>query len=111
VPKCGQLIGHAWLLLLQGNTLRQVVCGNPNASCGTENCGHLIPSLFDKVAARNEESKRSEVIQMIIEKFTDAEVAVLRYQLLRTMADPLEVAEILRDFVVTSHSAVERGRS
>jgi len=48
---------------------------------------------------------------MIIEKFTDAEVAVLRYQLLRTMADPLEVAEILRDFVVTSHSAVERGRS
>jgi len=38
---------------------------------------------------------------MMIEKFTDAEVAVLRYQLLRTMADPLEVAEILRDFVVT----------
>ena len=38
---------------------------------------------------------------MVIEKFTDAEVSVLRYQLLRTMADPLEVAEILRDFVVT----------
>ena len=38
---------------------------------------------------------------MMIEKFTDAEVSVLRYQLLRTMADPLEVAEILRDFVVT----------
>jgi hypothetical protein len=43
----------------------------------------------------------SELIQMMIEKFTDAEVAVLSYQLLRTMADPLEVAEILRDFVVT----------
>ena len=38
---------------------------------------------------------------MMIEKFTDAEVSVLRYQLLRTMADPLELAEILRDFVVT----------
>jgi hypothetical protein len=35
------------------------------------------------------------------EKFNDAEVSVLRYQLLRTMADPLEVAEIVRDFVVT----------
>ncbi len=35
------------------------------------------------------------------EKFTDSEIAVLRYQLLRTMADPLELAEILRDFAVT----------
>ena len=38
---------------------------------------------------------------MMIEKFTDAQVSVLRYQLLRTMADPLEEAAILRDFVVT----------
>jgi len=38
---------------------------------------------------------------MCDEKFTDAEVSVLRYQLLRTMSDPMEVAEILRDFVVS----------
>jgi hypothetical protein len=35
------------------------------------------------------------------EKFTNSEVSVLRYQLLRTFPDPLEVAEILRGFVVT----------
>lgn len=35
------------------------------------------------------------------DKFTDSEVSVLRYQLLRTMADPLELAEILRDFAAT----------
>jgi hypothetical protein len=35
------------------------------------------------------------------DKFTEAEVSVLRYQLLRSMADPLQLAEILRDFAVT----------
>ena len=35
------------------------------------------------------------------DKFTDAEVAVLRYQFLRLMSDPLEVADTLREFVVT----------
>ena len=35
------------------------------------------------------------------EKFTDAQLAVLRYELLQMMADPLQVAEIVRDFVVT----------
>jgi len=34
-------------------------------------------------------------------KFTDADVSGLRRQLLRTVLDPLGVAEILRDFVVT----------
>lgn len=33
------------------------------------------------------------------DKFTDAEVFVLRYELLRTTPDPLQAAEILRDFV------------
>ena len=35
------------------------------------------------------------------EKFTDAEVSALKCRLRRIMGDPLEVAEILRDFVVT----------
>jgi len=34
------------------------------------------------------------------EKFTDAEVSVLRYQILRRMPDPLELADILMDFIV-----------
>jgi hypothetical protein len=35
------------------------------------------------------------------DKFTDAEVSVLRHKLRRMMPDPLELAEILRDFVAT----------
>ena len=49
---------------------------------------------------------------MFGEKFTDSEVSVLRYQLLR-MPDPLGAAEILRDFVsnqgygVSSNTALD----
>ena len=38
---------------------------------------------------------------MLNEKFTDAEVSVLRSQILRRMPDPLELADILMDFVAS----------
>ena len=38
---------------------------------------------------------------MFGEKFTDAEVSILRYKLLRRIPDPLELADILMDFVVS----------
>ena len=38
---------------------------------------------------------------MFGEKFTSAEVSVLRYKLLRRIPDPLELADILMDFVVS----------
>ena len=38
---------------------------------------------------------------MFGEKFTNAEVSVLRYNLLRTMPDPPHLAEILVDFLIS----------
>ncbi len=38
---------------------------------------------------------------MFGEKFTSADVSVLRYRLLRRIPDPLELADILMDFVVS----------
>jgi hypothetical protein len=38
---------------------------------------------------------------MFGEKFTSADVSVLRDRLLRRIPDPLELADILMDFVVT----------
>ena len=50
---------------------------------------------------------------MIMEKFTKAEVSDLRKQLLQTILDPLEIAEILQCFLmsrgygVSSHMALD----